>query len=170
MWVLLSLEPKKPKEQTSNEKLNKVLLDTNKGNSNSQFLAGLYYYEGINVLQNYEEAINWFLKSAENGNLNACRYLGICYYNGTGVKKNISKSLHCFVHAAKYGDIESQICMGKIYILGNGIKINYIEAYKWFNLAGINNDDIRPLRDEIASKLTSEELYEVQNYQYNLIG
>jgi uncharacterized protein len=55
------------------------------GNVKMQYVAGLIYYGGIEVPQDYARARKWFEKAALQGYKDAQLIIGQMYFNGTGV-------------------------------------------------------------------------------------
>lgn len=51
------------------------LLKATKGNAEAQFITGMYYFDGVVVEQNYDEAKTWFDKAAEQAHLGATMML-----------------------------------------------------------------------------------------------
>ena len=51
-------------------------------------MVGYYYYEGIEVAQDDEEAVKWYRMAAEQGFSQAQTALGDCYKNGIGVSQS----------------------------------------------------------------------------------
>ena len=46
------------------------------GDANAQCSIGGFYYNGLGVAQDYEEAMKWYFKAAEQGNVDA-QYNGV---------------------------------------------------------------------------------------------
>jgi len=70
-----------------------------RGNTLSQYLLGVMYYEGRGVPQDYKEAVKWFRKAAEQGDPGAQFSLGLMYADGNGVPKNYV-SAHMWLNLA----------------------------------------------------------------------
>jgi TPR repeat protein len=60
-------------------------------------------------------------------------------------------------------DSIAQANLGLRYFQGQGVVQDYIEAHKWFNIAGANgNEEASKSRDIIASIMTPEQIQEAQ--------
>jgi TPR repeat protein len=59
--------------------------EAERGDRLAQYLLGLFYWEGVDIPQDYVEAVKWFRKSAEQGLPGAQYMLGIMYALGQGV-------------------------------------------------------------------------------------
>ena len=56
---------------------------------------------------------------------------------------------------AKQGIPEAQHNLGLIYEKGQGVEQDYVEAHKWFNIAGVSGNEIgRRNTDIIEKKMT----------------
>ena len=69
--------------------------------------------------------------------------------------------------AAEQGHAAAQHSLGLMYAKGRGVPRDYVEAYKWFNLAVEDNDEMLKdaavyNRDLVASKMTPAQIAEAQ--------
>ena len=56
---------------------------------------------------------------------------------------------------AKQGIAEAQYNLGLMYEKGQGVEQDYVEAHKWFNIAGVNGNEIgRRNADIVEKKMT----------------
>jgi TPR repeat protein len=67
-------------------------------------LAGLSYYNGQGVLQNYKTAVKWYTLGAEQGDAPAQSNLGTMYENGEGVLQDYVRAHMWFNIAASSGN------------------------------------------------------------------
>jgi len=68
-----------------------------------------------------------------------------------------------FMPLAEQGDATAQSNLGLMYFKGTGVPQNYIEAHKWYNIAGANGEDSgRKNRDIIEKRMTPEQVAEAQ--------
>lgn len=74
------------------------------GDANAQTEVGLWYYNGVNVLQDYNQAVQWWLRAANQGNAAATGNLGICYANGNGVEVDSVRSTKLILRSLKQGN------------------------------------------------------------------
>jgi TPR repeat protein len=89
-----------------------ILQKAANGDSDSQYLLGVMYYDGLYKPYDPAEGIRWFYNAAGNGNTRAQRKLGIVYKYGCpsiGIRKNIQESIKWFSLAATSGDEYSRI-------------------------------------------------------------
>lgn len=78
--------------------LSKQALD---GDLYAQYDLGCFYYSGIVVSQNLQEAFQWFNKSAQQGLPEAMQYLAWCYLRGDGVQANYEEGMKWQYKAAE---------------------------------------------------------------------
>ena len=74
------------------------------GDAAAQTEVGLWYYNGVNVLQDYNQAVQWWLRAAEQGEAAAVGNLGICYATGTGVNADSVRSSKLILRSLKQGN------------------------------------------------------------------
>ncbi len=109
-----------------------LMTTAEQGDAISQYLLALYYELGMSVPPNDKEAFRWYRAAAEQGFSPAQRWLGFMYAEGRGVPQD------------------------------------YIQAQMWYSLAAASGGKVedRELaaknRDEIAAKMTSEQIAEAQ--------
>ena len=63
-----------------------------------------YYFAGIDVEKNSNEAIRWWTLAAEKGDSDAQYMIGICYAEGYGLKKDIDEAIKWLELAMDQGD------------------------------------------------------------------
>jgi S1-C subfamily serine protease len=130
-----------------------------------------------------------FAKSAAKiGNPYFQNVLANDYALGIGVSKDDVEAAKWYRRSAMQGDSFGEESMGRIYETGTGVPQDYVQAYKWFNLAaaqGFVSSDVyfafdfgvahqaaaiaiqgfepaQKNRDEIAQKITSDQIAEAQ--------
>ena len=91
----------KKEEKYKKISLNWYLLAAKNGNGLAQYVIGKYYYNGINVKQDYEEALKWFELSANNNILVAMKELGDMYYYCYGIKRDYKEALRWYLLVEK---------------------------------------------------------------------
>lgn len=119
------------------------------------------------MLKDYAQAAIWFRKAAEQGNANAELLLGTLYHFGQGVTLDNNQAAAWYRKAAEQGAAVAQYSLGLCYALGSGVQQSNADAYFWLNLAaagdaGTIHERAAKSRDTVASKLTPEELSDVQ--------
>jgi uncharacterized protein len=138
------------------------------GNAHAQFVLGYMYAEGHGVPKNGALAIAWGRKAAEQGDIGAQALLGGMYYFGDGVPRDYAQAYMWVGRAAERGDSFSQNILGAMYLFGDGVPQDYVQAHMWFNLSAsrLSDEAMRATaikyRDEIAAKMTPEQLAEAQ--------
>ncbi len=53
---------------------------------------------------------------------------------------------------AEQGDADAQFNLGVMYSKGKGVTQDYIQAHKWFNIAGANGDEVGRKNSGIVEK------------------
>ena len=88
--------------------LNKQIKLALQGNPEQEYLLGLRYYLGEEVVQDYKSSVDLFTLAANHGFTRAQFHLGLMFYEGYGVEKNLQSAYHWFLMAAEQGDIWGQ--------------------------------------------------------------
>ena len=125
----------KAKTTTTNNHIDIVKKDAQKGDASAQCLLGYYYYYGKEVTQDYKQAVFWLKKAAEQGDDGAQRLLGYCYLNGEGVAKDSKQAVYWYRKAAEQGNAEAQNSLGACYFIGEGVAEDYKQAVFWWKKA-----------------------------------
>jgi len=73
------------------------------------------------------------------------------------VRGDYATALQLLRPLAEKGDPDAQINLGNMYFDGNGVPQDYVQAHKWFDLAGS-----RLYRDTLAAKMTPAQIAEAQ--------
>jgi TPR repeat protein len=93
------------------------------------------------------------------------------YQEGEGVLQDYVQAVAWWRKAAKQGHDAAQVELGLMYEKGEGVPQDYMQAYMWFNLAAsraalagdaINSIQWAVQRDEVAAKMTPEQIAEAQ--------
>jgi uncharacterized protein len=112
-------------------------------------------------------AIRGLALAAARGDARAQAQLGFMYENGFGVPQNYVVAADLYQSAAANGDVFGQSRLGLSYDKGHGVPQSVVFSYAWLNLAaagasGRQADYYRRLRDAVASKMTSAQIFEGQ--------
>lgn len=99
---------------------------------------------------------------AEKGDTDGEFFYGNSYFFGFGVEKNKAKAIVWFHKAAGKGHPMAQRALGRCYSKGDGVVKDEIEAYAYFNLAGVTRDEIREYLDILEKTMTREEVAAAQ--------
>lgn len=98
----------------------------------SKFLLGICYYNGLGIDQDFKTAIYWFNMAADKGHSDAQAALANCYAYGKGVDLNYYLAAYWYRKAALSGNAQAQNNLGICYLNGNGVTRDAKEAVKWF--------------------------------------
>ncbi len=133
------------------------------GNALAQNSLGGKYATGQGVSQDYQEAVMWYRRAAEQGLAVAQFNLGNRYAKGQGVSQDYQEAAKWFRRAAEQGNASAQYNLGVMYDNGQGVSQDYVFAHMWSNLAASQgNEDAVKQCDEIATKMTPDQLAEAQ--------
>ena len=111
-----------PLSAQTNQIIQELKANAEKGNAKAQYNLGICYHEGQGVAKDYVQAVNWFRKAAEQGFAAAQFALGSEYRKGEGVSKNIAETVKWFRKAAEQNSAEAQFNLGGCYVMGEGVK------------------------------------------------
>lgn len=125
----------------------------------AQFWMGALYDLGRGVAQDFTVATQWYRKAADQGHAGAQHNLGHMYELGHGVPAEFAMAAAAvwYRRAAEQGFTASQINLGVLYTNGRGIKRDYVEAWKWFSLAGSTAN-----RRLVADRMTPFDIAEAE--------
>ncbi len=117
--------------------------DAQRGDAESQYELGMFYYEGdMGLKEDKTEAVKWLRKSADQGMPEAQHNLGVAYHEGSGgLPQDEAEAFKWWRKAADQGFAESQYNLGIIYSSGVIVKPDIQEAKKWFQKAADQGDE-----------------------------
>ena len=124
------------------------------------FVSNSYYYGKNGVIQDYQEAVKWYRIGAYFGHNPSLSKLAYAYLNGRGVNKNIKEAAILFrIVAESTPENRNFVELGRIYSLNEGVPVDLIEAYKWFYIAGKDNNKEAAIElIKLKNKMTPEEI------------
>ena len=129
------------------------------GDAGSQYGLGMMYGNGFGVAMDDALALKWYGLAAEQGHAGALCNLAVMYQNGWGVPLNEEEAIRLYSLAAEQGVTEAMIALGRYFAMDFSEAYDPVQAYKWFSLAALlNNIDAASKRDQIADKLTVEQV------------
>lgn len=140
----------------------------NQGNADAQASLGMMYLKGQGVAQDDAQAVAWLHKAADNGHAGAQNNLGLMYEDGQGVPRDDAQAAIWLRKSADHGYADARVNLGSMYEKGVGVSQDSMQAHMWFSLAYYNATDaaIRDvaseLRDEVAAKMTPDQIAEAQ--------
>lgn len=140
------------------------------GDTTAQTNLGSLYATGVGVLKDEAQAAILFQKAAEQGAKEAQLNLGVCYEYGRGVVKDARMAFYWYLKSAKQGNANAQLNLGVCYYTGSGTAKNAIEAYAYFNLAGVSNPSARENLSIIERRLSREDISAGQKRTMELQG
>lgn len=161
--------------QLTQEQIKMVRLLADQGNPKAQHNLGAMYMVGQGVERDLQKAILWFKKSAEQGEVLAQHNLGVIYLQGVEKQPaNLVEAAHWFTMAAMQGEPRSQHTLGGLYFEGLGVDKNLTKSYVWLSLAlqtapEERQNEIRQVRDYVASQLSPEEIADARNTTLDII-
>jgi hypothetical protein len=113
------------------------------------------------------ESLDSLRGRAEKGSIGAVLELGVMHEIGLGVRRDYAEAVRWYRIAAERGHADGQLLLGLMYKGGQGVPRDYVEAYMWISLAasraGVDDRErYADARDEVANKLTAQQLAEAQ--------
>lgn len=133
------------------------------GDANAQYGMGLLYANGFGVPLDDNEALKWYRLAADQDHGMAENNLGVMYANGWGVPQSDEEAFKWYRLASEHGVIDAQIVLADRLASGFGVTPDNVQAHKWLGIAAKLGDlDAENLRDEIASRMTAEEIAEAE--------
>jgi uncharacterized protein len=139
------------------------------GDARAQVGIASIYLNGLGIAPDHSLALSWCKKAADKGEPNALYLLGSMYRDGHGVERDAIRALALLRKAADQNFHWAQYNLGLMYFMGEGIPPDYPEAYYWLGIAAAenNNSTVQStaafLLDEVAAKLTPEEIEETKH-------
>lgn len=128
------------------DKIEKLKVKADKGNSNAQFYLGLMYRYGQVVDKDIRLAAKYFKMAAKQGDIEALIYLGKMYYHRPSFKTSVkdlekwrAKAAEYFARAAAKGSAIAAHKLGLMFYLGKGFNSDKKLAASWFMLANSKN-------------------------------
>ncbi len=133
------------------------------GDAKAQSSLGYMYAAGQGVAQDFAAAAMWFREAAEQGSRSAQANLGALYGKGQGVPQDYAEAVKWTRMGANRGYAQAQSNLGQGYKNGRGVPYDYVQAHMWFSLAAVQgNGSAAKFRDELARRMTSEQISEAQ--------
>jgi len=102
-----------------------------------------------------------------DGNAEAQFKMGMMYHDGQVMDQDDARAVYWWTKAANQGNAAAQSNLGMSYQEGRGVGQDYSRAYFWFSVAasgngaGLDQTDLKSLRDYVASHLKSDERFEI---------
>jgi TPR repeat protein len=134
------------------------------GSTNAQGALAQALIAGDGVPKDAAEAVRWARQGAEGGNVLAQAVLAQAHLKGEGgVPRNFAEFLRWTRRAAAQGNRPSMEALAVSYHTGAGVPQDFVQAHMWANLAAARGSTRAvKLRDELAAKMTTEQIAEAQ--------
>ena len=98
------------------------------GNSEAQYLMGVFCLEGQGTLQDPSEAAKWFELAAAQGVTAAHERLGAMYATGVGVPEDQALAVEAFERAVRQGDLDALTHRAMLRQTGTGMEQDTVRA------------------------------------------
>ena len=78
-------------------------------------------------------------------------------------RKDYATALREWRPLAEQGNAHAQFYLGVLYHSGSGVPQDFVQAHKWYSLAGANGDKgAATLRDALAKQMTHAQIHEAK--------
>ena len=164
-WLILisfAVSPCFSAESAQERQTKLIRQKAEQGDAVAQGHLGNKYMGGFGVPQDDALGVMWLRKGAEQGDTQSQRLLGISYSCGKGTPLDATIAVTWYRKAADQGDEMSQFFLGECYAKGKGVAQGNILAYMWFSLAYQRGNPFKEDRDELAKKMTTQEIEKAQ--------
>jgi TPR repeat protein len=150
--------------QSNKDAMKYYMAAANQGFVYAQDRLGTIYAKGLlDQPQDYQQSANWYGAAADQGFADAQYSLGVLFEQGRGVPQNYAQAIKYYSAAANQGYPRAQFNLAYMYVNGKGVKQDFVQAYVWLNLAAAVNSEFADSRDQIAKRLTPEQLGKAQD-------
>lgn len=105
------------------------------GHAEAQRYLGLMYFNGLGVVQDYQEAVKWLRKAVKAGSAWSANNVGYMYYNGLGVARNYQEAMKWYQKAADANLGRAHGNLGLCYEDGSGVPVNLQKALEYYTQA-----------------------------------
>ena len=97
--------------------------------------AGLIYFKGDRVEQDYEKAANLFIKACDEGHSEACYNVAYMFENGLGVRQDPLKALSLYDRSCQNGVSAACYNLGIMYEKEDGVEKDSFKAVDYLTQA-----------------------------------
>ena len=142
------------------------------GVARAQYKLGVMYFNAQGVPQDSVEGERLLRLAADQGHAEAQTDLGYAYYYGdSGLPQDYAEAWKWFRMAAEQEDADAQVrdMLASMYYHGKGVPQDFVEAYAWFSVATRGWHSAVVHREEVAGKLTPEQLLQAQKRATDLL-
>lgn len=122
------------------------------------------YASGVGIEKDMIEAVRWARLGVQKNEMHSQAVLGRAYLLGAGgLPRDTREFVRWTRRAALQGERAAQASLGRAYLDGLGVPQDYVQAHMWLNLAAARGlGAAAKLREEIAGKMTAEQIAEAQ--------
>jgi TPR repeat protein len=133
------------------------------GNAQAQYNLGVFYLLGRGATQSGERAISWWRKAADQGHAGAQYNLGVSTKRAETMfffypDKKSERAISWWRKAADQGHAQAQFELAGCYAIGEEVAKDEIEAYAYYNLAGVTYEDAVKRLAILEKKLSRDEV------------
>lgn len=139
-----------------------------KGDPESMFALGTYYYFGEGVNKDYGKAKSLFENSAEKGAAGADTMLGLMYLKGEGVSPNVTRAQAHFSKASYACDAAAQNQLAHLLYSGEAGSPQRVEALAWLYIAAPKNEEAANGVAHVEQASSAEEVKAAKNRKKEL--
>ncbi len=133
------------------------------GYAQAQSSLGVFYIVGKGVKSSGEKAVYWWRKAAEQGHAGAQYNLGLStkmaetmfYFNPEEMSE---RAISWWRKAAEQGHAQAQFELANCYAIGENVAKDEVEAYAYYNLAGITYAEAVKRLTILEKKLSRNEV------------
>lgn len=145
------------------------------GNTESQWLLGDRYHQGIDVQQDHAEAARWYALAVEGGHPAAMYRLGLLRLTGQGVEPDRARAEELLTAAARAGYPRAPVALATFYLgMGAPEETDFVKAYAWLQVAErhgmLASGEAAGMRDLLESELLPDEREAAQAMADELLG
>lgn len=119
-----------------------LTLAARRGNSIAQLQLGDFYWDGIHVPQDKDQALVWYERAADLSNVDAQIKLGQIYHSDESGYKNLARSALWLEHAAELGNLLAQRQTAINYMTSDGVRESIHSFLFWIEKAANQGDEL----------------------------
>ena len=145
------------------------LILARQGNVENQYQVALCYYYGLGVDTNAEKSLYWLQQAVAQKHTRAMYQLAE-FHNRHDKYHDSALAMKWYKQAASSDYVPAQLRIAEMYVDGKGVSKDYVEAYKWFYLAGMfgaNGEpqlrgNVRRQRKMLTQKMNPQQITEAR--------
>ncbi len=113
------------------ENTRELIEKANAGDLDAMNYLAYYYFNGIDVEQDYQKSLNWSIQSAEGGNVDSMFNVGYIYYYGYTGEVSYDLAFEWYERAAEHVHPKALNALGHMYYEGLGVEKNLDKALEY---------------------------------------